>query len=341
MLQVVSFSTGTRIAAKECPNLRRTGGIVMKRDVRMSVTLCLLAASATATAQNASPDQTIPAPQQSGRSPWPTLPPQATPPQQSAQPAPATPPQQSAPVQQAAPPPQSPPPPQYQYQYAPQTGAAAAQQYGANEQSQPAARYPGSGFKYRPFRWHIDGGGTITQRANNTLLDNGWNAGLGFSWFPSSELPFGLRVDGSYMEFSGRPALLDAASSTYGTRVDEATQKMWGGDVDLEIDVPLSPNVRMYLLAGGGWYRQESTYRQTNYYKGLLCDWWGCSYGIYGVDSIVARNTTDWHFAKNAGLGFEFAMSPTSSFFVEARYMRLNPADAHSDFLPIRAGLRF
>jgi hypothetical protein len=116
---------------------------------------------------------------------------------------------------------------------------------------------------------------------------------------------------------------------------------MWGGDVDLELDTYLSPYVRMYLLAGGGWYRQQTTYRQRNYYAGLLCDWWGCAPGYYGVDTIIARNTSNWHFAKNAGIGFEFAMSPSTSFFVEARYMRLNPKEGTSDFLPIRAGLRF
>jgi hypothetical protein len=303
----------------------------------------------TATAQNALPDQTVPAPEQ--RSPWPTAKPQPTPaPQQSAPPAPATPPQQSSPPAQSAPPaqetappsqsapaPQSPPPPQYQqYQYTPPATSAPPPKHWTDQST-----YENYGFQYHPFRFHINGGGTITQRANNTLLDNGWNAGLGLTWFPSSHLPIGVRVDGTYMEFSGRPDLLNDASSTYGTRVDEATQKMWGGDVDLEIDLPLSPYVRMYLLAGGGWYRQQTTYRQRNYYKGLLCDWWGCEYGYYGVDSIVARNTTDWHFAKNAGVGFEFAMSSMSSFYVEARYMRLNPVDAHSDFLPIRVGLRF
>src|SRR5690242_46577 len=61
---------------RSAPDLRRTGGLLMKRDVRTTVPLCLLAASATATAQNAPPDQTAPAPQQSGRSPWPTAHPQ-------------------------------------------------------------------------------------------------------------------------------------------------------------------------------------------------------------------------------------------------------------------------
>jgi hypothetical protein len=201
--------------------------------------------------------------------------------------------------------------------------------------------YPDNGFKYHPFRFHIDGGGTLTQMSNDTLLDNGWNAGLGLSWFPSAHLPLGIRVDGTYNEFDARPALLNQAAAIYGTRVDEGTRKMWGGDVDLELDLHLSPYVRAYLLAGGGWYKQQDTFRQINIYPGYVCDWWGCGPGYFGVRSIVARNTTDWRFAKNAGFGLEFAMGPKTSFFVEARYMRLNPSDAKSDYLPIKAGLRF
>src|SRR5581483_5764231 len=152
------------------------------------------------------------------------------------------------------------------------------------------------------------------EQSNKNLLENGWNAGLGFSFFPSSHLPLGIRVDGTYNEFDGRQGLLNQATSTYGTRIDNATEKMWGGDVDLELDASLSPHVRLYLLAGGGWYRQQTTYRQRNFYRGLLCDWWGCEYGYYGVDNVIARTTGTWHFAKNAGAGFEFALSPYTSF---------------------------
>ena len=198
-----------------------------------------------------------------------------------------------------------------------------------------------NGFQYHPFRFHIDGGGTITQRANDTYLKNGWNVGAGFTWYPTSCLPLGLRIDGTYNEFNGRGALLDQASTTYMTRVDSATEKVWGGDTDLELDLHFSPYVRGYLLAGGGWYKTQTTYRQTNYTSGFVCYWWGCGPGYFGNTGIVARTDTDWHFAKNAGLGLEFAMSSRASFFVEARYMRIGPNNAKSDFLPIRAGLRF
>jgi Outer membrane protein beta-barrel domain len=286
----------------------------MKMDVRTSVALCLFLVAVTAAAQNAPQEQTAPAPQQSAPPSPPPPPPQNT--------QPATPPLPRLPSEQ--------------YHYAPPPRQYAPPQWSHSE----TAYYEGA-FKYHPFRFHIDGGGTVTQRANDTLLDNGWNAGAGFSWFPTSHLPLGVRVDGTYNDFSVRTAQLDRAAATYQTRVDSGNQRMWGGDVDLELDLPLSPYVRAYLLAGGGWYRQQTTYRQTNYSSGYICYWFGCGPGYYGVTSIVARNTTDWRFAKNAGFGFEFSMGDWTSFFVEARYMRLGPNNARSDFIPIRAGLRF
>jgi hypothetical protein len=330
----------------------------MKMDARTSVALCLLVAT-TAAAQNAAQEQTVPAPQQSAPAspppnPSPQPPVQATPlPPQNAQPAappaqPATPPLPRLPSQQYqyTPPPQSPPPPQYKYQYAPPPPAQQAAPPPPPPPSKPQwvhseSTYPDTSFKYHPFRFHIDGGSTLTQNANDTLLDNGWNVGLGLSWFPSAHLPLGIRVDGTYNEFDARPGLLDQAAATYGTRVDNGTRKMWGGDVDLELDLHLSPHVRAYLLAGGGWYKQQDTFRQINFYPGYICDWWGCGPGYYGVGTTVARNNSDWRFAKNAGFGLELAMGPATSFFVEARYMRLNPNDAKSDYIPIRAGLRF
>jgi hypothetical protein len=135
---------------------------------------------------------------------------------------------------------------------------------------------------------------------------------------------------------------LSQAAAFYQTPVDNGTVRMWGGDVDLEIDFRLGARVRGYLVAGGGWYKQQITYRQQQVVGGYLCDWWGdCYPGYIGADAIVARNTSQWHFARNAGFGLEFALRGRASFFVDARYMRLDPNDRKSDFLPIRAGLRF
>jgi opacity protein-like surface antigen len=221
--------------------------------------------------------------------------------------------------------------------------APASAQYSAPGWTHSESSYypEGEGFRYRPFRLQLDAGGTITQRSNANLLDNGWNAGLGLTWFPTSHLPLGLRLDGSYSEFKARNPLLDAAAAFYQTEVDRGTVRMWGGDVDLELDFHLGPRTRAYLVAGGGWYRQQTTYRQLQLVHGIFCDWWWCYNGYGFVHPIVARTTSDWTFARNAGVGLEFALSSRASFFIDARYMRLNPVDVRSDFLPIRAGVRF
>jgi hypothetical protein len=282
----------------------------MKMEARTSVALLLLAASTPAVAQNTQP------PQPDAQTPQPPPPGSTVP--------------------------QSPPPPRYPQSQQPQSPPPPPRQYGQPQWVHSETTYSeGNGFHYHPFRFHIDGGGTITQRSSENYFNNGWNVGAGFTWYPTSHLPLGVRVDGTYNEFDARNLLLQQASETYMTRVDNGTQKIWGGDTDLELDLHFSPHVHGYLLAGGGWYRQQTTFRQTNYSNGYVCYWWGCGPGYYGHTGIVARNDTDWHFARNAGLGLEFALGPIASFFVEARYMRIDPHDAKSDFLPIRAGLRF
>jgi len=317
----------------------------MKMEARTSVALLLLAVSAPAVAQNTQPQPDAQAPQPAAQTPQPSPPPATPtpPPQQNTQPVP---PPSGSTVPQSPPPPryppsqqsQSPPAPQYTPPPPPPPRQYSQPQWAHSESSYSEGS---GGFHYHPFRFHVDGGGTITQRSSEDYFNNGWNVGAGFTWYPTSHLPLGLRVDGTYNEFRARNLLLQQASATYMTPVDNGTQKIWGGDTDLELDLHFSPYVRGYLLAGGGWYRQQTTFRQTDYSPGFGCNWWGCGPGYYRSTGIVARYNTDWHFARNAGFGLEFAMGPIASFFVEARYMRINPNDAKSDFLPIRAGLRF
>ena len=63
--------------------------------------------------------------------------------------------------------------------------------------------------KYHPFAVQIDGGYTATTGATGDNLDGGSNVGLGLSWFPTSALPVGIRVDGSYSWFRAKDALLN------------------------------------------------------------------------------------------------------------------------------------
>ena len=302
----------------------------------------------------------------------PPAPPQAVAPPSPPSPiAPPPPPVYSAPpassVPQSPPPPsyppsqkyqypssqQSPPPPQYPSQPASPapgtTTAPAPRPYAQPQWAHSESTYSdgssngnGYGFQYHPFRFHVDGGATITQRQSENYFDNGWNAGAGFTWYPTSLVPLGLRVDGTYNQFGVRNQLLGEATQTFGTQVDRGTQKMWGGDADLELDLHLSPYMHAYLLAGGGWYRQQTTYRDTNFTPGFGCGFFGCGPAYFRDTSLVARVNSDWHFAPNAGFGLEFFLGPRASFFAEARYMRISPNENLKwDYIPIKVGLRF
>ena len=55
----------------------------------------------------------------------------------------------------------------------------------------------------------------------------------------------------------------------------------------------------------------------------------------------MGDQTTGMRFEKNAGVGLEFALSRTTSFFVDARYMRFTHGAQSLDFVPLRFGLRF
>ncbi len=176
-------------------------------------------------------------------------------------------------------------------------------------------------FPYSPVRVQVDGGRTITQDFGAQYLENGWNLGLGLTWQPAEQVPLALRIDGMYQSFGARQALLSQAASRFGTNVDEGTIDMWGADLDAELDLRLSAGSRAYLLAGGGWYDEQNNFRDQG--------------------TLVSRTTTGTRFAKNAGLGVEFANGGRVFFFIEARYMRFDANGHHLDLIPIRAGLRF
>ncbi len=186
----------------------------------------------------------------------------------------------------------------------------------------------GDFFRYRPFHIQLSGGSTITQGTAEQNLDNGWNVGAGLTWHPTSHLPVALRVDGIYNHFDARNTLLNSAATRLGTPVNNGTIRIWGGDADVELDFRLSLQAQAYLIGGVGWYDEQDTFRQAQLVNGT-------------VYSIVARSTTGVHFARNAGIGIEFAVSEGASFFVDARYMRINPMARKLDLVPIRFGLRF
>jgi hypothetical protein len=218
---------------------------------------------------------------------------------------------------------------------APQQSAAPPPIESTRVKQYPAAM---SEFKYRPLTVHIDGGYTVTAGTTNQYLDDGPNFGFGISWFPTSALPLGLRIDGSYSRFRARDALLNL----YGGDFTSGHQDIYGGDADLQLDLAhRSSRAKMYLFGGAGWYRERTRLRQLSLEYGTFCDSYFCAAGYFPIVTAVQRTTSPWHSSWNAGIGWEVSTDNGASFFIEARYQRISQYNSKMQFVPIRMGLRF
>ncbi len=192
--------------------------------------------------------------------------------------------------------------------------------------------------KYHPFAVQIDGGYDITSGATRDNLDNGANVGLGLSWFPTSALPIGLRIDGSYNRFRAREGLLNAGGAGYTS----GHENIYGGDADLQLDLAhRSGRSKLYLFGGAGRYREQTDLRQVSLIEGPVCPFFRCGPDGYSVATTAQRTTSGWHNAWNAGIGWETAVADRGSFFIEARFLRILPNSDKTQFIPIRLGFRF
>jgi len=201
------------------------------------------------------------------------------------------------------------------------------------------ARYsppPRPELKYHPFAVHIDGGYSVTTGATRQDVEGGTNAGLGLTWFPTSALPIGIRVDGSYSWFRAKDQLLNTGNFTSGH------EDFYGGDADLQLNLAhRSSAAQLYLFGGIGWYREQTVLRQVSIVSGTVCGYFYCWPGNFPAVTAERRTTSDWHQAWNAGLGLEIAIADRASFFMEARYLRIMHNRNQTNFVPITLGFRF
>jgi opacity protein-like surface antigen len=190
---------------------------------------------------------------------------------------------------------------------------------------------------YRPFEAQISGGYTATVGTADHELDDGSNVGFGLAWFPTSLLPVGIRVDGSYSSFRARNPFL----AQFGPNFYRGWDDIYGGDVDLQLDLARSSSrSKLYLLGGAGWYRERATLRGVFYDTGTFCGYYHCETGTFPFRA-TDHQTTSWRSSWNAGLGWEIAYADGASFFVEARYRQIAPTRDKVQLVPITVGLRF
>jgi opacity protein-like surface antigen len=197
--------------------------------------------------------------------------------------------------------------------------------------------------KYHPFQAQIGGGYTVaTGSATKDAVNNGSNVGLGFTLFPSPDLPVGIRVDGSYSTFGAAGPLLNMN----GTQYTSGHEHMYGGDADLQFDLAhRSSRQKLYLFGGFGWYRDQTELRQVSIVKGNVCGYFYCGPGYFPALTAVQDTTSPWLKSWNAGIGWEIAVADHASFFLEARYQHFlsnnSSNSSNMQFVPITVGLRF
>lgn len=181
----------------------------------------------------------------------------------------------------------------------------------------------------RPVQWFIDMGGSVTQNQTADNFNSGWNIGTGLNFHPDPRQPFMLRAEVNYNRFDATGAFVAQNPSA-----DSGNMQTVTGFLDGVLEAPLNPWMRLYATGGVGigWRRLELTQ------NGFFCNDFFCGPG-FGHSYVVASQDST-HFAWNAGAGMNFPLPSGQSWFIEARFERIQTQEP-TDYIPIRFGFRF
>jgi opacity protein-like surface antigen len=194
-------------------------------------------------------------------------------------------------------------------------------------------QYPGYAPE-RPVQWFLDGGASITQGQTGDDFDNGWTIGTGVNIRPDPGQPFALRLEVNYSRSDATRQFIDANEAATDTPIDNGSMQTITGFFDGIVEAPVNPWVRFYATGGVGvgYRRIELTQ------NGFFCDPFVCG-DLFGHDTLVASSDST-HFAWNAGAGMNFPLPNGQSWFIEARYERIE-TQGPTELVPIRFGFRF
>jgi opacity protein-like surface antigen len=185
----------------------------------------------------------------------------------------------------------------------------------------------------RPVQFFMDGGASITQGDAAYDFDNGFTFGGGVNIMPQPGVPLGLRFELNYARSWATNGFINANEAATGTPIDDGSMQTVTGFADGVLRTPINPWVHVYALGGVGLGYRRIELTQ----NGFFCDAFFCGPG--GGRTIVASSDVT-RFAWNAGAGVDFALPNGQSWFVEARYERIE-TNTPTEFIPIRVGFRF
>jgi opacity protein-like surface antigen len=185
----------------------------------------------------------------------------------------------------------------------------------------------------RPVQWFIDTGASVTTGQTSDDFDTGWTFGTGLLVRPDPTQPFALRFDVNYARSEATDQFIQANEAATGLPIDHGSLQTVTGFVGPQLEVPLSPWMGVYATGGVGVGYQRIELTQ----NGFFCDAFFCGPG-FGHYLVNSNDTT--HFAWTAGGGMSFALPWGQSWFIEARYERIQTRGP-TELVPIRIGYRF
>ncbi len=198
----------------------------------------------------------------------------------------------------------------------------------------PEAQHIPRELRYRALSAQAGGGYTAASGSTSDYLQGGGAAGVAATWFPSQQLPLGVRVEGSYTWSKPAAGLL----ALNGVGYNRGEVDIFGGEADLRFNLGRLPvRWQLYLLAGAGWYRIDSSLQKVSEQR--VCGGRYCS--VFETVLAEAHDTSSWQPSWNAGLGWELALDSHTAFFIEARYRRILRESAVTQLVPVWLGLRF
>ena len=205
----------------------------------------------------------------------------------------------------------------------------AASQYGGGQ-------YGGGNQSYQS-RWShlaIEGGGGFTAPLGKSSNDLtwGWNVrgGLGFNFSKK------LAVLGEW-EFNRNkiPGRILSEVGEPGGNVHT-----WSLTVDPVWNYKTSGGFGGYVVGGGGFSRQLTSFTEPALAQGVYCDYFYC-YPYYYTTNVVVSHYSSNQGALNIGTGVTFGHWQNAKLFTEARYEWLDTPGHSTQIIPVTFGLRW
>jgi hypothetical protein len=172
-------------------------------------------------------------------------------------------------------------------------------------------------------------------------LQSGYGIAGGVDWRPGRGGPLVLQADLAWSRLNAKQRLVDLGQAqSPGSQIDDGRANTWQLTGGAKFEIPFAGGTKGYVVAAAGAYRVEVQLTETVLIGGAYCDYWGFCYVGVVPGQVVAASSSTTKFGWNAGVGVEFPLGYGQSWYVEARYHRIetpNPVE----FIPITVGWRF